>query len=1042
MPSTSLFTAVVFLLAPGRAFTPAASNEAASGRAEFMPCNLAETIQFNFSWTQLMVHIDLRGVTATSTDATLALFGGQFYNLCLQDQTQSRTLSRCIREVESVVLRDLKRLCSTRENTIFGDVAEVAYFAVAKRVSDEYLPYHDGFENEKRWLQRLADTGVIAAPLAYDDTRRTIVTAYAGAPLDTTNAPVNLASQLEHILSVLTAHNCRHNDIIPRNLLVLDGVVRLIDFSWACELDQPNAAARHSQGPDLGKSALALRSISISSSRSSMFDDRCAVENVIEQMAPARRPDAAETHLIIDWTEHYTDDFLETACQRVGLELTRAVAMPSIMPDATRLATTSTFHDVNIDAFDLDPRGAAPFKVFVLRDINPTYVLRTTTTCSQVFGGLIHSSLQLDQNCRVVNAKVFDLRQNLRNVFKGVKQLLIHGTGNIQETKDNLSALGLLEHYVPKQFGTVLSALRALDAVPGFRYVMLRHAEERFDVGSFTTNPGIAVNLLVNDYFKAKTALDGSSAGEPGERYDDGGHGVRNFVLIAGRRIPFDLHTIGDGYFDSWWQGDVLRERVLDPSLSVYIPSERHLVPLLLHHIITQKRTQADVPKEDAVGWLHQLYTLDFTTFDDAQAALDAFMVKHGYHDAQAQVPPIPSLDSKELVDGLFLPCDFSGAVQIQVSWKIFFIPVEGLSSFGTSYSELDAVLLGFSHNLCNSHTTEHLLDAQTCANEIKDAALAAIASQCAVAGPSESSCGLVGGVTNQEVQDENCVELAVSSSPMSSSILKGSQSDDGADVRDAGVRQNVGEVEFGRMLRASCDFRSQSQNEVPTLSVTPQELCVGGYHRFVVQRATGKITLHSKPGKFSLLHTLFATYVRKRHARTLVDIGCSGGLSSFLAIQAGFKHALCLDHDLEYIELVTTVARLLAVDQRVAAHKFSFGDTIGQFSQPAFPADVVLCGAIIHWVYSLTADFGSFDLIFDYLMPFVKPNGLLMIEWIDEQDGAIAGTIGNARDTAVPYTTENFERALIEHGAVIYRGVLDAEWPHRVLYVLQRQCR
>ena len=1026
MPSTSLFTAVVFLLGPVRAFTPAANNEAASGRAEFMPCNLAETIQFNFSCTQLMVHIDLRGVTATSTDATLALFGGQFYTLCLQDQTQSRTLSRCISEMERAVLRDLKRLCSTRENTIFGDVAEVADFAVAKRVSDEYLPYHDGFENEKRWLQRLADTGVIAAPLAYDDTRRTIVTAYAGAPLDTTNAPVNLASQLEHILSVLTAHNCRHNDIIPRNLLVLDGVVRLIDFSWACELDQPNRAPRHSQGLDLGKSALALRSISISSSRSSMFDDRCAVE----------------THLIIDWTEYYTGDFLETACQRVGLELTRAVAMPSIVPDATRLATTSTFHDVNIDAFDLDPRGAAPFKVFVLRGVNPTYALRTTTTCSQVFGGLLHSSFQLDQNCRVVNAKVFDLRQNLRNVFKGSKQLIIHGTGNIQEIKGNLPALGLLEHYAPKQFGTVLSALRALGAVPGFRYVMLRHAEERFDVGSFTTNPGIAVNLLVNDYFKAKTALGGSSAGEPGERYDDGGHSARNFVLIAGRRIPFDLHTTGDGYFDSWWQGGVLRERVLDPSLSVYIPSERHLVPLLLHHIIMQKRTQADVPKEDAVGWLHQLYTLDFTTFDDAQAALDAFMVKHGYHDAQAQVPPIPSLDSKELVDGLFLPCDFSGAVQIQVSWKIFFIPVEGLSSFGTSCSELDAVLLGFSHNLCNSHTTEHSLDAQTCANEIKDAALAAIASQCAVAGPSESSCGLVGGVTNQEVQDENCVELAVSSSPMSSSILKRSQSDDSADVRGAGVRQNVGEVEFDRMLRASCDFRSRSQNEVPTLSVTPQELYVGGYHRFVVQRATGKITLHSKPGKFSLLHTLFATYVRERHARTLVDIGCSGGLSSFLAIQAGFKHALCLDHDLEYIELVTTVARLLAVDQRVAAHKFSFGDSIEQFSQPAFPADAVLCGAIIHWVYSLTADFGSFDLLFDYLMPFVKPNGLLMIEWINEQDGAIAGTIGNARDTAVPYTTENFERALIEHGAVIYRGVLDAEWPHRVLYVLQRQCR
>jgi hypothetical protein len=94
---------------------------------------------------------------------------------------------------------------------------------------------------------------------------------------------------------------------------------------------------------------------------------------------------------------------------------------------------------------------------------------------------------------------------------------MLHGTDNIQETKDYLAALGLLEHYVPKRFNDVASALRSLDAVPGLRYVVLERARGGEYVGSFTTTPpSIDVKLLVSDYFKAKTALDGSSAGEPG----------------------------------------------------------------------------------------------------------------------------------------------------------------------------------------------------------------------------------------------------------------------------------------------------------------------------------------------------------------------------------------------------------------------------------------------------------------------------------------------------------------------------------------------
>ena len=737
----------------------AANTEAAWEHANFVPCDLVETMHLNLSWTTMMIPINFRGihfrgVTAMSTEALLALFGGQFYHVCsrqLYDQTQPRDLLQCVRHIESAIIRELARLCTTRRlklgGQILGDhalslgpephlgVPGLVELSVTKRVSDEHLSHHDCFANEKRWLERLSHTGLVAAPLAFDNTRRVIVTAYAGAPLQPTNAPDDLAAQLERILAVLAAHNCRHNNIIPEHLLVLDGVVRLINFSWAHELDRPIPAAswHGAQVPDLGKPSLGLRC-------GSMFDDRCAVENVINRIAPVWRPDSAETHLVVDWAKYYTEDFLEIACRRVGLEIIRVVAMSSI-PDATRYATMSAFlRNASLEASD--PRGAVPFTIYILRDVNPAYEVRPMTK-----GG------------RRVNAKVFDLKHQLQNTG-GVAQLMLHSTESIQETKDSLAALGLLEQYAEKRFDDMTAALRALDTVPGFRYVLLRHSEN------------VDVDLLVSDYFKAKTALDGSSADKPGERYDDGGHGVVNLVIIADSRVAFALHTAGDGYFDERWQGDVLAERVFNPSTASFLPSETHLAPLLLYDILVRQKRHADVPKEDAADWLRRQNGLDFASFDDAWAALDAFMVRHDYryvHNAQdvsirRMTLSLESEADKERVDGSVLPCDFSGSVIIRVSWRVFYIPKTDVRTFGTSHVELNATLLDFAYNLCNSHETEHALDAFTCASEVKDAALAVIARQCDVNASCKGLllCGLAGGVTNQEIMVENCVELAV----------------------------------------------------------------------------------------------------------------------------------------------------------------------------------------------------------------------------------------------------------------------------------------
>ena len=410
-----------------------------------------------------------------------------------------------------------------------------AVHAVAKRVDNHSrVPEHDTFANEKKWLERLSHTGLVAAPLAYDDATRTVVTEYAGHPIDASNVPHDVVAQLGRILDMLEEHNCRHNDFIPRNLLVLDGVVRVIDFNWAWEIDRSVPAAWHEQIPDLGKPSQGLRC-------AALYDDRCTAENVLDRIAPtaqARRlPDTAETHIVADWTNRFANSFIETACRRAGLEVVHAVAMP-IMPEATRRATMSRFYS-GADLSPSDQRGATPFTLHILRDPNPAYEVRATT-----------------KGRRRVNAKVFDLKQQLRApTTAGGAPLRLHATDNIQETKDNLETLGLSELYYPKKrFDRVAAALRALDAVPGLRYVVLRHADTVLESSCiFLSNSSCGnsdVDLLVSDYFKAKTALDGTSTDPPGERYDDGGRGVRNLVSVAGRQVSFDLRTVD--HDDRW----------------------------------------------------------------------------------------------------------------------------------------------------------------------------------------------------------------------------------------------------------------------------------------------------------------------------------------------------------------------------------------------------------------------------------------------------------------------------------------------------------
>jgi len=171
------------------------------------------------------------------------------------------------------------------------------------------------------------------------------------------------------------------------------------------------------------------------------------------------------------------------------------------------------------------------------------------------------------------------------------------------------------------------------------------------------------------------------------------------------------------------------------------------------------------------------------------------------------------------------------------------------------------------------------------------------------------------------------------------------------------------------------------SQSETPTIKYENENIIIGGYQKFIINKETRAITFKTKLAKFSYISTLLNNLNEKANCKSIVDIGCNSGLASLIAFNQNFQRILSLDHDPEYINILRTVknqCNITAINEA----QFSFGDKLNE------KFDVVFCGAIIHWIFSLTADFRNFDSILEYLISLT--NNYLVIEWINEHDRAI----------------------------------------------------
>lgn len=322
-----------------------------------------------------------------------------------------------------------------------------------------------------------------------------------------------------------------------------------------------------------------------------------------------------EQHLLIDWCAFFSPEDVRTyISQQHSLHCDKVLHMPAMENPGD---TLQSFYGAQVG----DNRGRLPFVMYLLQDSNPMYKLRSTT-----------------KGHRLVNVNVFDLKQSLRKA-SGQGFLCIHGTDNIQETKDNLRALGLyLSCYKEKSFSDIRAVFDALNADKALKYVVMRNFEGLPD--HITLDNHLDVDILCNDYYRAKRILDGDNKQK--HQYEDGGHRILNHVNIAGKSIMFDLRYIGDNYYDEHLQQHMLDSRILLHNF--YIPDEETHIHSLIYHALIHKpkisKTYKDVlhkygisyevkhlrdilhrymqkynfafvkPKDSTVGFFHARHTL------------------------------------------------------------------------------------------------------------------------------------------------------------------------------------------------------------------------------------------------------------------------------------------------------------------------------------------------------------------------------------------------------------------------------------------------
>lgn len=161
----------------------------------------------------------------------------------------------------------------------------------------------------------------------------------------------------------------------------------------------------------------------------------------------------------------------------------------------------------------------------------------------------------------------------------------------------------------------------------GVPYLVLRNYENMFSPEIYIDGHG-DIDLLCSDSKHLADGIGAMAYTNKDKRVC--GDGVHYYIMIAGKHVSLDLRSVGDGYYCTKWQKEMLERRIMKNGF--YVMNEYDYVYSLIYHAILQKRTFSLEYKKRLT---EMLYALDIPIgkYSPQQfiVLLECYMQKFGY---------------------------------------------------------------------------------------------------------------------------------------------------------------------------------------------------------------------------------------------------------------------------------------------------------------------------------------------------------------------------------------------------------------------------
>ncbi len=221
--------------------------------------------------------------------------------------------------------------------------------------------------------------------------------------------------------------------------------------------------------------------------------------------------------------------------------------------------------------------GIGAFYCIIVKDHDPVYGLRETT-----------------KGLKSVNTNIFDLKKLYRSWTGSCG--LIHATDNTYESNLQLALLfGKNKDIYMEKKTDIVSYKNDLVGAHGWK-----NFDDLFFILNLTTNYVILRNFydldkqLQSDHPDVDVLTDNRQLMIDvmnARKTSNDWYRVQHEVKIAGKNINFDIRYVGDNYYDSTWEYNILKNKIKFENF--YIPDSENLFYSLLYHALIHKKNIA-----------------------------------------------------------------------------------------------------------------------------------------------------------------------------------------------------------------------------------------------------------------------------------------------------------------------------------------------------------------------------------------------------------------------------------------------------------------